>query len=83
MKYARMILFAIIMLIFSAIIASAQGVCVEREKVVSRLLNDYGETLFFQGVTKGHTNGTSVIIETFVNPETETFTIILTGNDGI
>lgn len=53
-------------------------ICGKREGIVTQLENKYGETPQVMGFSKG-----AGVIEVYGNEDTETWTIIVTGPDGI
>ncbi|WP_372610215.1 hypothetical protein [Aquicoccus sp.] len=66
--------------ILTAIPAHA-GDCAAREQVVQRLERDYAEKLTGGGLHDAEALDT--VVEVWASPETGTFTVILTGADGV
>lgn len=57
--------------------AAAQTACMDRNVVVGRLADRYGETLQGSGIVGGN-----VLFEVFASDETGTWTILATRTDG-
>ena len=65
--------------VFSAVPAAAQGnVCGQREMIVQRLLEQYGETRQSMGLQRN--NG---VVEVFASAESGTWTILVTLPNGM
>lgn len=61
--------------------ASAQDICGDRDTMIANMASKYGETAQSAGVAPLDGSGV-LIVENFVNAETGTWTLIVTGPDG-
>jgi hypothetical protein len=72
-------LFAAALLAASAIVASAQPVCSDREYIVGKLAEDYSERIVASGMHRGEDS----LLEIWAAESTGSFTILLTSPQGI
>lgn len=67
------------MILLTACLAEAQGLmrCADREVIVERLINRYGESLTATGMNRQQ------VMEIWTSEETGSFTVLLTSPDGM
>jgi hypothetical protein len=73
-----MIRAAAVLCLIAAPVMAQNPNCAEREQVVSRLAERYGETLQSMGL-----RGDNGVMEIYASEETGTWTILITGPDGM
>lgn len=62
--------------------AAAQDICGDRDTMIANMASKYGETAHSAGVAPLFDGSGVLIVENFVNSETGTWTLIVTGPDG-